>query len=626
MRNKKYQPPKNRYTVPKDGHQIFLISDVEPVPKELNKPNFAFYMRSISIFNNEKYLYLFTKSPMLADDVRKQLSTILHFNIEPTKIKSANFFTNNNQDDESQTKFYIWNLPTGIYIKRLISLLVPKKYDSGFEYYDNYNFYIEIKIKQKYAKSLIPLLSLIINNLKITTDVSQIPMIYISNISQTMSSEDFEDTMKQLAPIKKIKYISEISFSKGLDRHFFLEFNQIDELNDFIKKFQDYQIDGISIFIKRLFDRDTLNNIGKYMVTIKDLTPETTPPNDVTLLRKFIESNIGPILSMKTFGEEGKLNANIIFLNPENSKKAISIFKEGNCGYTRVTLRMFNLHPEITENEIKNYFPDDFKPVSIHIYNMEQEQCWWARINFNKYDLNDTEKAKIFMNKLNRKPIGVLIPFGFFQKSGIDKDKMKDYQKEARKNIDEMKTLRIIHTAGIEINDILLILNENKINDVTYLSRKIFVDKIKNENYNVNIRCSDVEKKEEIIDDDDDDDFNNEEDGSDVEKKVEIIDDDDDYDLNNEDDGFDDQENNNSDIKNDNEKKIADEDDNKPYSFVRKDEYENIIISFGSVESKEKALEAFKNLSINGEKILVNKYEFSKYDIRMPMTKIWHYK
>lgn len=159
MRNKKYQPPKNRYTVPKDGHQIFLISDVEPVPKELNKPNFAFYMRSISIFNNEKYLYLFTKSPMLADDVRKQLSAILHFNIVPTKIKSANFFTNNNQDDESQTKFYIWSFPTGIYIKRLISLLVPKKYDSGFEYYDNYNFYIEIKIKQKYAKSLIPLLS-----------------------------------------------------------------------------------------------------------------------------------------------------------------------------------------------------------------------------------------------------------------------------------------------------------------------------------------------------------------------------------------------------------------------------------------------------------------------------------
>lgn len=111
-----------------------------------------------------------------------------------------------------------------------------------------------------------------------------------------------------------------------------------------------------------------------------------------------------------------------------------------------------------------------------------------------------------------------------------------------------------------------------------------------------------------------------------LKKKVEIIDDDDDYDLNNEEEGFDDQENNNSDIKNDNEKKIADEDDNKPYSFVRKDEYENIIISFGSVESKEKALEAFKNLSINGEKILVNKYEFSKYDVRMPMTKIWHYK
>lgn len=75
---------------------------------------------------------------------------------------------------------------------------------------------------------------------------------------------------------------------------------------------------------------------------------------------------------------------------------------------------------------------------------------------------------------------------------------------------------------------------------------------------------------------------------------------------------------NNSDKNVDNHNKNEnDDEDKKPYFCARKDEYENIIISFGSVQSKENALEAFKDLSIDQ-----NEYVFDRNDVRMPMNKI----
>ena len=139
--------------------------------------------------------------------------------------------------------------------------------------------------------------------------------------------------------------------------------------------------------------------------------------------------------------------------------------------YTRTTIRMYNLHPNITENEIINYFPIEFRPISVKI-KMEQKHCWWADVIFNQSNINDVIKANEFLNDPNREPISSLIPFGYIPYSGIDKDRFSAFKKLAMENING-NAIKIKETAGISIDDVLSFLSRYNLNDVTFLDRII---------------------------------------------------------------------------------------------------------------------------------------------------------
>ena len=164
-------------------------------------------------------------------------------------------------DANQYIKIYVWDLPQGTGyddLKQAISSLVPK---NNYEL-KNYYGYFEIKVSHQYSQQLNTELR---SSFKTTTDIHLIPLIYITNIPPTISNEEIESTIRNLCPIKKFTFLSEIS-KDGIDRHFFIEFNQIDECNNFVKNYQDYEFDGTSMMIKQLTDSDVLSNSRNNMV------------------------------------------------------------------------------------------------------------------------------------------------------------------------------------------------------------------------------------------------------------------------------------------------------------------------------------------------------------------------
>lgn len=118
---------------------------------------------------------------------------------------------------------------------------------------------------------------------------------------------------------------------------------------------------------------------------------------------------------------EGFFQSNVIYNNPENvfnNLEKVSILKKLNWYFTNTAIDLFNLPPNITEEQIMKSFTCQTKPVSIEINNIGQQQCWSDRLQFNNKSIDDVQNAIKFIDDKKLNNIGVHVPFGFiFNKS-----------------------------------------------------------------------------------------------------------------------------------------------------------------------------------------------------------------
>lgn len=114
---------------------------------------------------------------------------------------------------------------------------------------------------------------------------------------------------------------------------------------------------------------------------------------------------------------EGFFQSNVIYNNPENvfnNLENVSILKKLNWYFTNTAIDLFNLPPNITEEQIMKSFTCQTKPVSIEINNIGQQQCWSDRLQFNNKSIDDVQNAMKFIDDKKMNNIGgLLVPFGF---------------------------------------------------------------------------------------------------------------------------------------------------------------------------------------------------------------------
>lgn len=135
-----------------------------------------------------------------------------------------------------------------------------------------------------------------------------------------------------------------------------------------------------------------------------------------------------------------------------------------NCYFTNTTIDLFNLPPNITEEQIMQSFTCQTKPVSIEINNIGQQQCWSARLMFNNKSTDDVQKALEFIDDKKFKSFGVIIPFGFIC------NKSNNYRLVAERFMNE-NTIQIKNTEDVTIDQILHLLEKNNLNDVQFVYR-----------------------------------------------------------------------------------------------------------------------------------------------------------
>lgn len=172
-----------------------------------------------------------------------------------------------------------------------------------------------------------------------------------------------------------------------------------------------------------------------------------------------------------------------------------------NCYFTNTTIDLFNLPPNITEEQIMQSFTCKTKPVSIEINNIGQQQCWSARLLFNNKSINDVQNALKFINDKQLNNFGVLIPFGFICY------KSNNYRLVAERFMNK-NTIMIKNTEDVTIDQILHLLEENNLNDVQFVYRYWSGGKPKKTIQKSELNNNDDDDEDEVDDDFDENDIN----------------------------------------------------------------------------------------------------------------------
>lgn len=595
-----------------NGFKIFLIKNVNSPNGTKINPTFSFYSCPVFTFNDDSYLCFYTKMPLLVDDVIPLLKSECKLHVDSSQVLATNFdesfgikrtrayrkrkklleqskkqvpksgckyildmaeldepeeSTNENDEDDEHSLvcFYIWKISDSLFddFSKLVYGLGANRIKAEFN-----SFYCKITCEERMWHSLIPLFRLF--DVEIAFNLTEIPAVYIEDVSSTISDENVSKFFTKRAGgdcgIIKIRLDKSLSGGHIGERVFSIEFVDMDKCNYFVQEYQDYDIQGSLLNIKRMIDDDVFEDAKRAEITMKGLELKSLSPQDRKEIRSDLEERYGEIYHLRVYYEnqnndgnedddgEKKVSLNVIFCDVKNGLRAIYDTNYGEVEFTRSKIWLFNLLPETTEQEVIDYFPDGAKPISVEIYPQEKTRCWWATLQFNKKNLKDVINAEEFLQRDDREGLGLLIPFGYIPYYGGSYLKKKPFTTMCV-NYLKRNSIFIENTQDVTIDQIVFLLESNDLMDVVFLY--IF----------------DVEKKivqpqeEEVV----------------VEKKTKAK-------------------------KKGHAKKAKKVVAPKPVPESN-DDFEITVVSFRDVQTKQKAIRALENESIEGKDIEVKEIE-----------------
>ncbi|KAK8857940.1 hypothetical protein M9Y10_013039 [Tritrichomonas musculus] len=515
-----------------NGFKIFLIRSVKLNEGTKINPTFAFYSCPVFTFNDDTYLCFYTKMPLLVDDVVAALKADCHVHVDPSQVMGTNFdesfgikrtrgyrrrkkmlasggnkkslprgggknidfyeieVKNKEKEEKAEEEeviddehamvyFYIWRISDSLYADflKLVYGLGANRVKAEFN-----SFYCKVTCEERSWHSLIPLFRLF--DVEIAFNLSEIPAVYVEDISPTISDDNVSKYFTKRSGgdsgFINFRLEKDLSGNHFGERVFSIEFEDMDKCNDFVKEYQDYNIQDSLINIKRMIDDDVMDECKRAEITIKGLEAQSITPIDRKEFRSDLENKYGPIYHLRIYYEgqdrdekdqddqNKKCCANVIFVDIKDGLRAVYDKTYENVVFTRTKLWMFNLLPETTENDIIQYFPDDCKPISATIYNEAENRCWWAVVQFNEKTIKDVQKAEDYLDQDDRESIGLLIPFGYIPYYGGNYAKRSKYTKMCV-NYMKHNSIFIEKTENITVDQIVFLLESNELENVNFL-------------------------------------------------------------------------------------------------------------------------------------------------------------
>ena len=458
--------PKRPFSNQQNRYKIFLIRGVSAKVDKITL-DFAFYSRPIFQFNDDDYLCFFTTEKMLVNDVKNDLKNV-KIHVDTSQILATGFDysisgSRKREDQNDLITFYVYSISKSI-LNEFSKLVYGIAHVHKCKLLESV---ASISTTKKVAYSLIPLLKLF--GVSIAFNLGEVPAVFIEslpeNFDEKYTIQYFKENVNGISIMRKNR-----EHSHGAA--YYIEFEDKDMADSFCQEYQDKLIGDSLLYITPFIDEEIYKKIKKTEIQIPNLD---ITPMDRKEFRIELEEKYGPIFHIRIWEQTkegnatpvGKCAANVIFYDEKDGLRAL-YDKDYNITLLRTKIWMFNLPPDISEQEIINYFPDDAKPIKIKIYPQSPELMWWGLIIFPEKSLKEVTKAAKYLKSEERGSIRSFIPFGYMVYHGGELSRKVKYTNIVKKFM-RNNSIFIENTENVTVEQIIFFLESNGINDIHLL-------------------------------------------------------------------------------------------------------------------------------------------------------------